>query len=217
MTRRRVVKPALTLAARRDQWDEMARQTIEYERLRQQKEQARALRLEEELARDKRPRWMREHVVDPEWIKAYKDTRPYPKDHFILDVIRNAIEHRLNLLFNNKELLEACIDVKKRESLYMEHDGRNEIALGVETLIDSVLKAVEDAKGNPDADVRKRIGKSVKESLDHIRDGLSFAMQDMLAEDDEYLKAKDRMDSQSAIRLWEDIQECYDLFGPDDR
>jgi len=228
VTKRKVVKKARTPAytpeqeqAHRDQWkknrEEMERINVEHAARKRQEQLERQARLDAELTADKRPRWMRESVVDPSWIEAYNkahavsDTRPFPLGSDLLDCVGYAGQAASGLVFGSQiklaQLARASTDEDQRAILSEERDGVFEVAAAVASIVAMTLDAAddtipEDAKPGTLPD-RTKVDTALRTLLLPSLHKLKIAMETVIgrihANDDKH----DAIGDQLQADLWE--------------
>ncbi len=125
----------------------------EREALRRQEAAEKLARYEAELAADNRPRWMRDSVVDPDWIAAYEKSNPPVKRPFrlgntMLECVGYAGEAASAVIFGKQfdltTLARLCTDEDARADASDEREGRHEVATAVARIIAITLDAADD-------------------------------------------------------------------------
>jgi hypothetical protein len=230
--RRTVKKPKFTpltpeqQAAQQEEQRKYRLFLVQQAEIQRQEDAARKLRKDAELAADKRPRWMREHVVDPDWLKASNaalkqgaEHRLFPLGEDMLDCVGQCMGKALyNTLGKTAqlEIAEVIRDDSKSAKLPAETDGRSEIAEALRHLIDTVLELADDTlpeDGKPGAlpdraKVKELLPLSTTLHLLHL--GFDNIIQTVVGDTQEL---GDRLRSDLCDRAQDEV--VFDDLGPD--
>jgi hypothetical protein len=232
--RRTVKKPKFTpltpeqIAAQQEEQRKYRLFLVQQAEIQRQEDAARALRQDAELAADKRPRWMREHVVDPEWkaasdkaLKQGAEHRLFPLGKDMLDCVGKCMDKALNNTLGTAAQLvvaKSALD-KTAPLLPSETDGRREIAEALALLVNTVLELADDTLpedgkpgATPDHDkVRKQL--QLSQPLHLLKLGFDNIIQKALEEKNEGKGLGDELHSDLCAHAQDEV--VFDDLGAD--
>ncbi len=182
-----------------------ARRWNEQEAARQLEAAQNKARHEAELAADTRPRWMRESVVDPDWLEAYNkahryDTpsRPFQLGSDMLDCVYHAGGRASCDVFGNQDLAKlghlarASTDEDCRANLSEDADASHEFATAIAAIIAATFDAADDTipeDGKPGqlpdrTKAEKSLASTLTPALRRLKDAVDALLGRVVTEDD---------------------------------
>jgi hypothetical protein len=195
---------------------------VQQAEIQRQEDAARKLRKDAELAADKRPRWMREHVVDPDWLKASNAALKQGAEHRLFPLgedmmacvdkcMGKALDNTLGTAAQHR-ILHAIKD-PKAPALPAETDGQCEIADALTRLIEDMHEAVEYALEGKDVRIdwdKLKANLMLSQSLHLLKLGFDNIVQTIVGDTQ---ALGDQLHSDLCDRAQDEV--VFDDLGPD--